>query len=212
MIPLPTAEKELVPVANELIETCRVSQSNRSAYYRLLNQIAETGRPDGSKALINMMNTHLERTQSHLFSPIELKFAYDFDNDYMPQEIKRGQVAAKHLTRHWERSATGTLFGQGVFESLKYGAAILKQWPKSEGPPDKQRISYEKKLVMPWNFGVYRESESDIDNQEAMCETSYLTGPELWQRIHRFEGAEKLFRDTMVHAQMGQSTGSGPDS
>ena len=97
---IPTAERELVPFANELIETCRVSQANRAAYYRLLNMIAETGRADGGKALINSMNYHLERTQSHLFSPIELKFACDFDNEYAPQEIKRGQVIAKHLTRH----------------------------------------------------------------------------------------------------------------
>src|ERR1035437_2990086 len=212
MIPIPTGEKALIPFANELIQSCRVSQGNRAAYYRLLNQIAETGRADGTKALINMMNTHLERTQSHLFSPIELKFAYDYDNDYAPQEIKRGQVAAKHLTRHWERSGTGTLFGQGVLEGLKYGAAIMKQWPKFEGPENKQRVAYEKKLVSPWNFGVYRESESDIDNQEALCETSYLTGPEVWQRIYRLPNADKLFTQVMTHANMGQSTGSGPDS
>ena len=202
----------IIPFANELIETCRVSQGNRAAYYRLLNQIAETGRPDGTKSLINMMNSHLERTASHLFSPIELKFAYDFDNDYTPNIIKRGQVAAKHLTRHWERSGIGTLFGMGVFEGLKYGAALMKQWPKSEGSEGKERISYEKKLVMPWNFGVYRESESDIENQEALCETSYLTGPEVWARIWRFPNAQKLFDQIMVHATMGQSTGSGPDS
>lgn len=212
MIPVPTGEKELVPFANELIETCRVSQANRTAYYRLLNQVAETGRPDGTKALINMMNAHLERTSSHLYSPVELKFALDYDNAYKHDVIKRGDVAAKHLTRHWERSALGTLFGQGVFEGLKYGASILKQWPKSEGPTGKERISYEKKLVMPWNFGVYRESESDIDNQEALCETAFLTGPELWQRIWRFPKAEKMYTDIMVHAQRGQSTGSGPDS
>ncbi len=212
MIPIPTGEKELIPFANELIETCRISQGNRSAYYRLLNQIAETGRPDGSKALINMMNTHLERTASHLYSPIELKFSYDFDNEYKTETIRRGQIAAKHLTRQWETSATGILFGQGVFEGLKYGAALLKQWPKTEGSVGKERIYYEKKLVMPWNFGVYRESESDINNQEAMCETSYLTGPEIWQRIWRFPDAKKLYEQIMTHAQMGQSTGSGPDS
>ena len=212
MIPLPTSEKELIPAVNEIIGICNVSQGNRAAYYRLLNQIAETGRPDGTKALINMMNAHLERTASHLYSPIELKFAYDFDNDYKAEIIKRGQVAAKHLTRHWERSGTGMLFGQGVFEGLKYGAAILKQWPKTEGPVDHQRITYEKKLVMPWNFGVYRESESDIDNQEALCETSFLTGPEIWQRIWRFPNANELYKKIMTHAKLGESTGSGPDS
>ncbi len=212
MIPIPSGEQKLIPFANELIETCRVSQANRAAYYRLLNQIAETGRPDGSKALINMMNSHLERTASHLFSPVELKFAYDFDNDYDANTIKRGQVAAKHLTRHWERQGLGHLFGQGVYEGLKYGASIMKQWPKSEGSIGKERISYETKLVRPWNFGVYKESEQAIDKQEALCETSYLTGPEVWQRIYRLPDAKRLFEQIMVHGSMGQSAGSGPDS
>jgi hypothetical protein len=212
MIPIPTDTRELVSFANELIETCRVSQGNRAAYYRLLNQVAETGRPDGSKALINMMNSHLERTASHLFSPVELKFSYDFDNDYEGSVIKRGQVAAKHLTRAWEKNRIGTLFGQGVYEGLKYGASIMKQWPRAEGPEDKQRITYEQKLVRPWNFGVYRESESDIDKQEALCETSFLTGPEVWQRIWRFPNPKKLYQDIMVHASKGQSNDSGPDS
>src|SRR5882757_888051 len=177
MIPIPTGERELVPFARELIETCQVSQGNRAAYYRLLNQIAETGRYDQSKALINMMNAHLERTAAHLFSPVELKFGIDFDNGYKSETIHRGNVIAKHLTRQWEKTSTDMMFGRGVFEGLKYGAALLKQWPKSDGSEGKERISYEKKLVMPWNFGVYDEFENDIDNQEALCETSMLTGP-----------------------------------
>ena len=41
MIPIPTGEQKLIPFANELIETCRISQGARAAYYRLLNTIAE---------------------------------------------------------------------------------------------------------------------------------------------------------------------------
>ncbi len=208
MITIPTGKNELVPFANELIEVCRVSQGMRAAYYRMLNQIAETGKYDGSKALINMMSTHLERTASHLFSPIELKFAIDFDNAYPPNIIKRGEVVAKHLTRQWEKTSTDMLFARGVFEGLKYGGALLKQWPKKDGP---ERISYEKKLVMPWNFGVYREGENDIENQEVLCETSTLTGPEIWQRIWNFPDSKKLYEQVMTHSSKGQS-GDGPDS
>jgi len=211
MIELPTAEKELLPVVNELIETCRISQGMRAAYYRLLNTIAETGRYDGQKSLINMMNTHLERTASHLFSPVELRFAIDYDNQYAPDTVNRGNVAAKHLTRQWEKTSTDTLFGQGVYEGLKYGGSLLKQWAKAEGPNDNPRISYEKKLVMPWNFGVYREDDNDIDNQECLCETSYLTGPELWRRIWNFPNARKLYDQIMTHAKANEM-GSGPDS
>ncbi len=208
MITIPTGKNDLVPFANELIEVCRVSQGMRAAYYRMLNQLAETGKYDGSKALINMMSTHLERTASHLFSPIELKFAIDFDNAYPPNIIKRGETTAKHLTRQWEKTSTDMLFARGVFEGLKYGGVLLKQWPKKDGT---DRITYEKKLVMPWNFGVYREGENDIENQEVLCETSTLTGPEVWQRIWNFPDSKKLYEQIMTHSSKGQG-GDGPDS
>ncbi len=208
MITIPTGKNDLVSFANELIEVCRVSQGMRAAYYRMLNQLAETGKYDGSKALINMMSTHLERTASHLFSPMELKFSIDFDNTYPPDIIKRGETTAKHLTRQWEKTSTDVLFARGVFEGLKYGGVLLKQWPKKDGT---DRITYEKKLVMPWNFGVYREGENDIENQEVLCETSTLTGPEVWQRIWNFPDSKKLYEQIMTHSSKGQG-GDGPDS
>lgn len=211
MIPIPTGEKALVSFANDLIETCRISHGMRAAYYRLLNTIAETGRYDGTKALINMMNAHLQRTASHLFSPVELKFAMDFDNTYPTETIKRGEVFAKHITRQWEKSSTDELFGRGVFEALKYGASLMKQWTDETGPEGEKHPVYKKKLVLPWNFGVYREDENDIDEQEALCETSALTGPEVWQRIYRFPDARKLYDKIMTNAQAGETTGT-PDS
>lgn len=204
---IPTDTKTLLPFANQLIEQCRVSSGQRAAYYRLLNTIAETGKYDGTKSLVNKMNSHLERTAAHLFSPVELKFAIDFDNMYPPEFVRRGEVAAKHLTRDWERAKTGILFGRGVFEGLKYGASLLKQWSVDEmGAP-----KFKKKLVMPWNFGVYREDENDIDEQEALCETSILTMPEVWQRIWNLPEPDKLYDRIKANAQVG-TAGSQPDS
>ena len=57
MIPggVPKDHAKLVAFARDLIDQCRVSQGMRKSYYRLLNAIAETGKYDGTKALINMM-------------------------------------------------------------------------------------------------------------------------------------------------------------
>ena len=41
ILDIPSGEKALVPFVNDLISTCRISQSMRAAYYRLLNTIAE---------------------------------------------------------------------------------------------------------------------------------------------------------------------------
>src|SRR5262245_11827596 len=133
MLTVPTKEADLVGFAAELIEICRVSVHIRAAYYRLLNATAETGRYDGSKALLNLLNRHLLRTAAHLFSPVELKFALDFERPVPKDFMSKGKMAAKTLTRLWERNGTDVLFGRGVFESLKYGAVLLKQWPEMIG-------------------------------------------------------------------------------
>ncbi len=208
MIRIPTDTQELITFAVDMIEKCRVSQANRAAYYRLLNAIAETGRPDGGgKAMINMMNAHLERTAAHLFSPIELRFDIDYDNVYPPDILDKGKIFAKRVTRHWERSGTDTLFGRGVYESLKYGACFTKQWTSIAA----DKVKFERRLVMPWNFGVYREDNNSLDEQDAMVETTLLTMPEVWSRIYNLPNADKLYEQIKAQSSTNQSM-SQPDS
>lgn len=205
---IPKDVTALTTFAVEMIEKCRVSQANRAAYYRLLNAIAETGRPDnGGKAMINMMNAHLERTAAHMFSPIELKFDIDFDNVYPADVLDKGKVFAKRVTRHWERSGTDTLFGRGVYEALKYGACFMKQWPS----PEQGKLKLERRLVMPWNFGVFREDENSLEEQDAMVETTLLTMPEVWSRIWNLPNADRLYQQIKAASSTNQSM-SQPDS
>src|SRR5215469_7070963 len=135
MIPggVPTRKRDLVDTAKDWIEQCRASQGMRAAYYRTMNALAETGRYDGTKSLINMLHKALDETAAHLFSPVELKFTMDFERPYPKTVYQRGHEAAKGVTRIWERNSTDITFARGVFESLKYGAAVLKQFVTLEG-------------------------------------------------------------------------------
>jgi hypothetical protein len=209
MIEVPTNKRDLLDFSLQLIQDCNVSQGVRAAYYRMLNQIAETGRYDNTKSLINMLNSHLVRTADHLFSPVELKFSLSFGRPKPKLVHERGKVVAQELTQTWDRNNTDMTFGRGVFEALKYGACVMKQWPQSEGEDD--HPAYYDKLVMPWQFGVYREDENRIDRQEAMCETILLTGPELWRRIYHLPDAKKLYEKVMVNARTGTAS-SEPNS
>lgn len=206
MIPVPSKQREVLDLANELIETCRVSVGARAAYYRLMNAIAETGRYDGTKSLINLLYKHLDTTASYLFSPVELKLAVSFEKIYPKFILDRAEVVGKVLTTSWQRTGTDTTFGRGVFEALKYGAAVLKQWPQMEGEPGKEKPKYKKKLVMPWSFGVYREDENDINEQECLCETISLTIPEVWRRIWHLPNADKLLEKIKTHAKKGEAS------
>lgn len=209
MIELPSGTPELISFSNDLIEKCRVSVGMRSAYYRLLSSIYETGRYDGTKSLINTLPNHLGRLGSMLYSPVELKFSIDFTNPYPPNELARAAEAAKILSRRWGLPGVNTdiLWGRGVVDSLKYGSCFLKQWVETEwGKP-----LFQQKLVMPWQIGVYREDENDLSKQEAICETAALSLPEVWRRIYHMPGAKDLFERIKTHAGVGQA-GGAPDS
>ena len=209
MIEVPTDKKELLALANELVETCTVSAGTRAAYYRVLNTIAETGRYDGNKSLINMLNAHLARAAAHIYSPVEIKFSVDYEHPRPKRDLDRAGEAARAVTRMWERNNTDMTFGRGVYEGLKYGAAVLKQWTEVEG--SKETPVYRDKLVMPWQFGVYREDENRIDQQEALCETITMTMPEVWRRIHHMPNAQKLYDRIKTHAKKGEVS-SDPSS
>lgn len=204
MIPLATDQKKLVAQALDLIEACRTSQGIRAAYCRQLNAIAETGRQDGTRSLLNKLYNHLDRLASHLYSPTDLRFTIDYENPYPKNILDRGSSAAKILTRDWERSNTDMIFGRGVFESLKYGSTILKQWVQQEG--SEGTPVYYKSIVMPWQFGVYREDVNELSRQSAMCETSMLTLPEVWRRIFHLPNAEKLFARVKGNSKKGGSS------
>lgn len=209
MLPVPSNKKDLLAFAKQLIDDCRVSVGMRSSYYRQLNMVAETGRYDGTKALINMLNNHLTRTADYIFSPVELQFAIDYGRPRPKIDYERAKAAAKELTRTWDRSNTDMTFGRGVKEALKYGACIHKQWVQLEGP-EENPIYYDK-LVMPWQFGVYREDENRLDRQEAVCETVSLTLPEVWRRICHLPEAAKLYEKIKANAQSGTAA-PGVDS
>src|SRR5579863_2560142 len=198
-IALPTDQKKLLHRSLELIEECRDSAGMRAAYCRQLYGLSETGRQDGTRSIINMMFNHLDRLQSHLFSPTILRFTMDFENEYPDTVLKRAKKAAKILTRDWERNNTDIFFGMGTFEALRYGATFLKQWVQEEGP-DRTPVYY-KSLVMPWQFGVQRESLNELSRQPAMCETIMLSMPEVWRRIWHLPNAEALFQKIKSNAR-----------
>ena len=205
---VPTDNKELVTFTTNLVEECRVSVDMRAAYYRLMNSIAETGRYDGNKSLINLLYKHLERTSAHIFSPVDLKFSVDFENSYPKEYYERSKVVAKQLRRGWEKNNTDILFGRGTFESLKYGAAIVKQYTDI-GPGGKTR--YNSRLVMPWQFGVYNEADNDLNHQHAMTESTSMTLPEIWGRIWHLKDADKLYLRIVANARKGSKDGN-PES
>jgi hypothetical protein len=199
---LPDDDQGIIRIAHELIDICRSNVGQRSATYRAYHDFVEAGRFDNTKSMCNLMFALLDRRAAMLYSPTDIRFSLDFENDYDKITKERGRVVTRLLGRSWERTNTDTQFAQGVFESLKYGASILKQWPVVSGSD--RLPEYRSGLIMPWQFGVYRPDMDDLDEQPAMVETSTITLPEVWRRIWQRPDARALFERIKSNAAGNQ--------
>ena len=200
---LPADKKKLATKITNVIGDCRISQDTRLTLYRSLRQWKLTGSPDGNAAIYNKLGTHIARTSGYLFSPVDLRFNIEFENDYSKNILMQSEVGARYLTKQFEKRDMDIRFSQGVEEALTYGACLFKQnWGHS---------GLGGRLVMPWNFGVYNESRCSLDEQEALCETVYITADELWRRISHLSDADKIYKKALSHAKKTNDV-TGPEN
>lgn len=196
---LPDDDKKFTEVCCDIIEACNSSRGKRCISYDTYSAWIETGRApspsDGGLALANMLYAHEDRLQSHLFSPSNLRFTIDFESHQDKASMLKGEMAARVLTREWERKSIDLVFAQSVKDSLDLGAAILKQRVKKGKIPQIDALS-----VSPRQFGVYDERINSLEDQEAMTETVYLNRHEVWRRVENLPDAEKLYKRIIQHA------------
>ena len=142
-----------------------------------------------------MLYAHKDKLQSHLFSPTHLRFTIDFENHYDAATHKKAEMAARVVTREWERNDIDTTFGAGVGEALTYGACLQKLLVKKGSP-----LALDSRLVQPWQFWVYNEGVNGLDHQEACGETLYLNKHEVWRRIAHLPNAADLYKRILAHS------------
>jgi hypothetical protein len=200
-VKLPDDDKELTKFARETIEVCRDGVGQRLEYYRFLNLITEAGRKDGTKSLVNLLYTVVDRLASHLFSPTDIRFGVDFENAYDKETEARAQRVGRLMEHSWRGTKSGILFAKGVFEALKYGLMVMKQSCHQVGP-NKLPV-YKTSLIRPWQIGVYRPDIANLDEQPAIVETVPLTMPEVWRRIYMLPNAHALYDQISATAARG---------
>lgn len=143
-------------------------------------------------ALANLLYSHVDKLASHLFSPSELRFSIDYEGMYQKEWYEKGAVVSRQISRSWESNNIDMLFGHGVKEGLTYASCLLKQLAGRDGEGNFKFKGA--RLVMPWQFGVLNESVNDLGDQEAFCETVWLSRHEVWRRVRNLPEAEKLYK------------------
>lgn len=189
---LPSSDKMARWAKDRVIDQCLVSVGARTQLARSINTWRYTGSDSGNQAIFNRLYVHADKLASAVFSPAELRYGVEYENDYGPELTKRAKVAGRYLSREVAQRNLDLGFQEAIEEAIPFGCTILKHNWSYHGP--------DCTTLMPWQFGVYLESETDIDKQEAMVESTYLLPEEIWRRISHRGDARELFRRIMSRA------------
>ena len=153
--------------SRELIDECLVSREARAEQYKSYLSYYWTGTEQGKRATYNRVYSHIDRLASLLYSPVDCRFALEFDQEMDPHFLEMGGAAQRYLNREFHRCGIDLEIANAVTMALVKGACFIKQVWGSDG--------LEPWLIHPDSFGVMREDISDLNRQEAFVHRTYLT-------------------------------------
>jgi len=204
---IPRDAQELSRFAQEVVDQCLVSREKRRLEARIWRNVYYTGSNGSQPSKYNRCYSHVDKLSSFLFSPAEVKFSVEFDQDGTSNWSDIASSSSRYINRHFNRRHCGTAVSQANEVSLVEGCSILKlTW----GPN-----GYEPWVIGPSFFGVYREDVGDLNRQEAFVHSFYvtkavfrrmlLTHPDREEIMLRTAGSsvartdEEISGDTYVH-------------
>jgi hypothetical protein len=160
--------------SKEIIDECMVSRETRIDTYRRWKNIFYTGSDNGVPSKRNRCFSHVDKLSSYLFSPADVFFNVEFDDDSQGKWTSMAERASNYLNRQFSRRGCDVVFSQANEWSLVKGATLVKMvW---------SRGGFEPWVIQPEFFGVLREDIEDLDRQDAFVHTFYQT-PTQFRRL-----------------------------
>lgn len=157
--------------AQETIQECLVSQARRRTQAQTWRQLYYTGTASSRASKHNKCYSLLDKLESFLFSPAEVRFSIDINSDEMETFGEISETAARYLNQEFARVHGGTNcgleFGRAVGVGLMDGCAFIK--------PTWRNGRFRAHLIRQSFLGVLREDLTSLDEQEAFTHTQYHT-------------------------------------
>ena len=149
-------QENLAEWSIEIIDECCTSRETRRDLIKMFRSYYFTGTSDGTVATYNKCYSHVERLGSFLFSPTDVRFNVEFDEEEGPNVHAMGRSAARRLNRDFHRRSLDLTFAAAVNGGLVDGCNLVKAiWG---------RDGIDGWVVKPGSFGVLREDIDDLDD------------------------------------------------
>ena len=201
---IPSNDMERFALYQELSNACFASRADRSTEYASREAYYLYGNPSGTNpSEYNKVFPSIQTLASFLFAAESVAFSLDLAPNAAEADIQRISVVNKQLNTVWNRSLADAVAAQCVEWSLVYNSMVMKTLWR-----DRRYRAY---AVRPHDFGVYEEDKVELDDQEAMAHSYYITLPQLTRMLDGHPRKEQILRNVQSQSAPQESEVSGLD-
>jgi hypothetical protein len=172
-------------------QSCNASRGDRRRLYQTMRNYYMYG-SDGSSqspARYNKLYPHLDQLTSFLYSQETTRFATQLGASVSDLEMKKLAAVNKAINDEWNQSNMDITFGNALLWSLVYGSTFVKLlWNGKSVRPH---------VVDPHNFGVLREDQPMLSEQEAVTHSYYITESQLRNELKNHPRREEILRQVI---------------
>lgn len=174
---IPSDRDERWGFYDQVAHSCLSSRGDRRRLYQTMRNYYMYG-SDGtsqSPARFNKIYPHLDQLTSFLYSQETTRFATSVGVSVSDLEFKKLAPINRGINDEWNTSNMDITFGSALLWSLVYSSTFIKMWWNGR--------SITPKVVDPHNFGVLREDQPMLSEQEACTHSYYITRSQLEREL-----------------------------
>lgn len=217
---IPTDAPTRLQFFTDTIQKCNASREHRRQFYKTMRAYYLFGQGDyglSNGPRYNKIYPHIDQLTSFMFSPETTRFSIRFGPSVNKAETNKILPLLDGVHGQWHDNGIDQAVRNALRWSGCYGMMFLKMrwkgWKRKQANGEiDEGGDCQAFLVEPHNMGVLREDKPGLRNQEAFCETYYVTRSQL--RNELTSACHPRVDEIVAIAQAGHSeqvgTNAGP--
>jgi hypothetical protein len=179
------------------------SQPMREVRYANRRRMFLFGSEAGERVLYNRLFAHIDLVSSFLYAADHAEFTIAARRNSEDVIVQQMQAAEEDWNDEYRDSNIAYQFGEALLWSLVYDSMFIKVgWNNS-------RETLFATIVPPHEFGVYDESQPDLDSQHAFCHSYRIDYEDACLRLIK-AGLQDRIKDLAGNAETEQATLPAP--
>jgi len=183
---IPRKDPERTRFVVDVLNNCTQSTQDRVTLYDKRRRYYLFGTTEGQVVLYNRLYAHTDLIASFIYAADHCRFSVSSEENADAAVIAQLKAVEENWNDTFRDSGIAYDFGQALVWSIVYDSMFLKMnW-------NSQRNQLMARMVPPHHIGVWDETETDLDAQEAFVHTYVLHWDNAVQRLTRAGLRDKI--------------------